>query len=51
VRFSPIQFRLGVFNLLRGQAGAYEIRGDLDLSTRFGPLRLSYQQSGKIAFS
>jgi LEA14-like dessication related protein len=48
--FSPKQFGLGLFNLLRGADADYAFTGDLAVTTPFGPLQMPVNSEGKTPF-
>lgn len=51
ITIKPLDFGLGVFNMLRGKSAGYSLGGDLEVSTPFGPLLLPYRATGRVPFS
>lgn len=47
--FSPRSLGSGILNVLSGGDSVYSINGSFDVSTRFGPLSLPYNQSGSTS--
>jgi len=46
ISFSPTQFGLALFNMLRGEGADYEIAGNMNVDTPFGQMNLPYQRAG-----
>ena len=51
ISISPIQLGLAFFEILKGQGADYEISGNLDLDSPFGPMSMPYTRQGKTTFS
>jgi len=47
IQFSPAQFGLAMFNMLRGQGADYAIEGDMQFDTPYGSLSMPYSRSGE----
>jgi len=48
VSFSPLDFGMGLFNVLRGSETEYRVRGSLQGSTPLGPIELPFDQKGRV---
>jgi LEA14-like dessication related protein len=48
--FSPIEAGMGLFNLLTGKGGSYEIAGTIKAGTPFGAVDLPYASKGETTF-
>jgi LEA14-like dessication related protein len=46
IRFQPSSLGVAAFNMLRGNDASFELKGDLQLGTRFGAISLPYRQQG-----
>lgn len=49
--FSPKALGTGILNVISGSSTSYSVAGNLDVNTRFGPLSLPYNQTGKTAIT
>ena len=49
--FSPKEFGIGLFNLLRGSESSYSVFGSLETDTRFGALKLPFDRKGNARIS
>ncbi len=47
ISFSPSSLGFGLFRALTGDSAAYELNGEMELQTPFGPLRTPFSTSGK----
>ncbi|HGY92102.1 MAG TPA: hypothetical protein ENK43_13105 [Planctomycetes bacterium] len=47
----PSDLGLAAFRMLTGSGAGYELTGDMDLATPFGPLKLPYDAKGQTGFS
>lgn len=50
ISFSPRNLGLAAFNIFIGKGSAYNLTGDLGVTTPFGPLTLPFQRQGDTTF-
>jgi len=48
--FSPLNLGLAVFNMLKGDGADYNITGEMDFQTPFGPMNLPFNGKGQTDF-
>jgi hypothetical protein len=46
----PASLSPAAVNMLRGSEATFDLKGDLELGTRFGQLSMPYHQTGKTLF-
>ncbi len=51
ITLSPKNLGMAVFQMLMGSGSGYSLKGNLDLQTPFGPVRMPYQQVGNTLFT
>ena len=49
VSFSPLEFGMGMLNILRGNSADYRINGTVEGATPFGPISLPFDRSGQTS--
>ncbi|HRP62552.1 MAG TPA: LEA type 2 family protein [Phycisphaerales bacterium] len=50
ISFSPRNLGLAAFNIFTGKGSSYDLVGDLNVSTPFGPITLPFQRQGDTTF-
>lgn len=51
IEFTPLNLGMGMLNLIKGSGAEYQLNGDLNVGTDFGPLSLPVNKTGNVNFT